>query len=886
MPKRDNSSYLMAFASPDASQRETFLSRVFGIQSPYNLVDNYFYDGLGDPDVVTAADAVPLGRIPSLNPLKQALNLLKQPSQLKNHLDTTPSLLHPAPPPPLPPSKSNFANIQLELDLGLDLDLDASLDLSLLDASLRPPVIDMPVPFTESGIGQSPSHIDDNVLPLYAQPTQYARRAPRVAWSLAPRPHRPYIAPRERALYLWANITNMDDFLADIYYYYRGQGMLNIALERAVDIFIFVFVVWFALFVTYGIDYSSFSQHLSHPAGKPLVLRDLIIPNYWVHCVPPFAKVLLLGFMAYTILRIAQLYFDCRYKLMEIRNFYRHLLDFSSDEELSTVAWKTIVERLAALKNFNSLTQGGGLGRDTYRNDLVSKVRLNPHDIANRIMRKENYMIGLINKQVLDMSISIPLGAHRTWLLCQNDLVFTRTLEWNLKLCIYNYIFNAHGHINPLTLKDYNRNQMAKELSARFRMAALINLVLCPFLVVYFVLLYFFRYFTEYKSNPASIIGLRQYTPYAQWKLREFNELPHIFAKRLFLSMSPATTYINQFPRAPLVVNSMKLVNFVLGAILAALVIMGLWFENEDHSFLLFELSPGRLTLLYISVFGTIWAVTSPSASPSMASSTSPNASSPPLEHANTRLSSFVCDPEASLRYVAHYTHYLPNKWRGRLHTQAVKQEFCRLYCLKILLIANELLSIIVTPFLLWFKAAASSGAIIDFFREYSVHVDGMGYVCYFAMFNFEEKLKNFSKKPSRKRSRSFKSRPSRHNDHTQEDDDEEGPDFDSDESSDTLYPQDKMTRLYMYFLKSYGNDETNHNAPGPSRAGLSLKVKPTHMSNTLGPVLGDQAVGSSTYEINYKFDESIDSIGQARNGRKAGILGMLNQFYKQDVGR
>ena len=57
---------------------------------------------------------------------------------------------------------------------------------------------------------------------------------------------------------------------------------------------------------------------------------------------------------------------------------------------------------------------------------------------------------------------------------------------------------------------------------------------------------------------------------------------------------------------------------------------------------------------------------------------------------------------------------------------------------MKILIFAQELLSVVLTPFVLWFSLPPCAPAIIDFFREFSVHVDGRGYVCSFAEFNFE----------------------------------------------------------------------------------------------------------------------------------------------------
>ena len=693
-----------------------------------------------------------------------------------------------------------------------------------------------------------------------------------------PGPGRMAIPPKERALYLWANIVNMDEFLIDVYYYYRGKGFTSIVLARIVDISILVFVLSFTTFLRWGIDYDYFFNGWSSNSDVNLTLSDLIIPHFLLARVPWLIKLLLLGFSAYTMLRLLQLYFDYKYKLSQLSNFYKHLLQISDDLELMTISWSTIVERLMLLKDQNSLTSTNPNIPPQFLNDLNSKVRLNAHDIANRIMRKENYMIALINKDVLDLSLPCPSFLRPFF---SGKSVLTRTLEWNIKLCINNFVFNENGQINQNILKEASRNALAQELSSRFKMAAIINLVLCPFIVIYFVLLYFFRYFNEYKSNPSSILGLRQYTPWAEWKLREFNELSHFFIKRLHLSIGPANTYINQFPGGVFVVNFLRLVNFISSAFLAVLVIFGLLFDDEEHNFWSFELTPNRSTLFYISVFGTIWAVTSNSANTSTVTNSA--------ENLNTQGVSFFYDPEASLRYVSQFTHYLPSSWNGKLHTVEVKNKFCELFSLKIVIIINEILSLILTPFVLWFKISNNSSAIIDFFREYTIHVDGLGYVCYFAMFNFEEKDKNMMYELNKKRGgKKLKPRPesaSKKAKHLDTDS--------SDDSSDAelhdYYQDDKMIKSYMYFLESYGNKKatgkpqtSSHkqvagNSEGPSAA-VALGKRNWQNGGTHG--------NESVHENSYNFAESLEaSMRPGAKGRK-GVLGMINQFSKQEAGR
>jgi len=85
------------------------------------------------------------------------------------------------------------------------------------------------------------------------------------------------------------------------------------------------------------------------------------------------------------------------------------------------------------------------------------------------------------------------------------------------------------------------------------------------------------------------------------------------------------------------------------------------------------------------------------------------------------------------------YTHHEPKHWEGRLHSDEVKREFSALYQLKIVTFFEEILSIIVTPFVLWCSLSQCCDQIIDFFREFTIHVDGVGYVCSFAVFDFKK---------------------------------------------------------------------------------------------------------------------------------------------------
>lgn len=68
-----------------------------------------------------------------------------------------------------------------------------------------------------------------------------------------------------------------------------------------------------------------------------------------------------------------------------------------------------------------------------------------------------------------------------------------------------------------------------------------------------------------------------------------------------------------------------------------------------------------------------------------------------------------------------------------------MRGEFCKLFDYKVSLFLQELLSVVFAPLVLCVSLPKCSDQIIDFFREFTIHVDGLGYVCSFSQFNFEK---------------------------------------------------------------------------------------------------------------------------------------------------
>lgn len=73
-------------------------------------------------------------------------------------------------------------------------------------------------------------------------------------------------------------------------------------------------------------------------------------------------------------------------------------------------------------------------------------------------MRQENYLIALFNKELLDLRVPLPQILKH--FVAQEDgkgKMLTQALEWNLRFCLMEYLFDKHGRVRKVFLKSKNR---------------------------------------------------------------------------------------------------------------------------------------------------------------------------------------------------------------------------------------------------------------------------------------------------------------------------------------------------------------------------------------------------------------------------------------------
>lgn len=173
-------------------------------------------------------------------------------------------------------------------------------------------------------------------------------------------------------------------------------------------------------------------------------------------------------------------------RLWAIHDFYQHLLDIP-DTDLQTVSWERVVEGLMKLRNANART-AETLPR--FVKDMTkyqSKQRMDAHDIANRLMRRDNYFVALFNKEIFDLSLPVPFLGIRQF--------YSKSLEFCIQLCFQDFIFDSQGQVKPSCLKRQDRDQLIQTLRRRFRSTAIMSIILAPINIGAHCIYYFSRYY-------------------------------------------------------------------------------------------------------------------------------------------------------------------------------------------------------------------------------------------------------------------------------------------------------------------------------------------------------------------------------------------------------
>lgn len=489
-----------------------------------------------------------------------------------------------------------------------------------------------------------------------------------------------HMVPTESNKGGWTHIVDLDSFFTRMYRYYLKGGFVAMLVSDCFQLFQYCFVVVFLTFLVFCVNYPVlFRDDVSNP--KIVGLSDVIYDG--AECVDRITwKWWLLVFVCVIVwlVRLARTIYNL-YHAYDTKQFYNTALKIK-DGDLGWISWCTVLTRVREAQ------------RELHM--CIHKPQITELDIYHRILRFNNYLVAMVNKRLLPLHINIPLVGEVPYL--------SKGLKYNLELILFYGPWSPWENCWQLRecYKDNSKRlELARQLQNHMLILAFLNLLMAPLIQGWQILYFFFSYAELIKRSPGAL-GLRTWSLFARIYLRHFNELDHELSDRLNRAHKPATKYLSSFP-SPVSTVMAKNIAFLSGSVLGVLIALTVYDENVLSVEHMLTLITGLGCILagaraLISEEGIIGQRSS----------------------------------EELLVQVLGHVHYLPASWRGKAHTKNVATHFQQLFQFKAAYLISELLSPIICPFVIY-SLRTRALDIVDFYRNFTVSVLGIGDVCSFA---------------------------------------------------------------------------------------------------------------------------------------------------------
>jgi hypothetical protein len=606
--------------------------------------------------------------------------------------------------------------------------------------------------------------------------------------------------------------SDLDEFFRQLYEYYRAKGYWPIVVSKVAALFRVFFMVSFATFGIVYLKWESLALCTSHEEclKEGVALSDYVRPL----ALPPLpafiVTIFVLVFSLYWLFDLLNfLIFRCWW-IRYMRRVYEQDLQILP-HELRVMSWDQVVERYQQMHR---------AGRQAERRNEPSTA----HEIAMRIMRRENYFVYLVDQGMFEFRMNVAelfCCLRKPCLSCccggqdsvanevndtndesgdykldRRDHGFTRRpyprrraprqdsasalneyccvcccsredREECAKSCRRTCSFKAY--FSPLLVRavrwlitdqlvqqkdgfrlDRDKWQASsgeQKLRRRSRCLALAILVGMPFILMYQFVEFFLRYAQEFSKGGGKQGGggdtrptSSRFTPYWRWMFREYNELPHVFERRIGLSVGPAQRFLAQFynPVKTVVARS---VYFVSGSFIALLLVLSLLGDSVMLYISILE----RNLLWYLSVFGAIAALSRSAIPPGIGE----GAAASPSAAGGGFVGNFQTTTSVLLRQVVTYTHWRPSAWFRTAHTLKTRDSVANQMKPQIVCMLMELRSTLFLPYILAFKLPSKAKDIIERIDRGTVSApsfsanprdSGIGDVCRPALFLFEDR--------------------------------------------------------------------------------------------------------------------------------------------------
>jgi len=494
----------------------------------------------------------------------------------------------------------------------------------------------------------------------------------------------------------WGAAANLDLYFSSLYSYFYHRGLTPLVCKGIVELVTLFMTLVLSIFLFVYVDWRKLISCIDESTCESDFVQGYIVRH-------PFAKR-----TAWTLIVALYILIFCAYGSFAVWSFFRQIREalqakWVFEERLGipehrleggAVEWdRDVVEKLVQLQ------ESGEYRIAIHGKDIDALV------VANRILRKENFLVALFNRGLLDLSVPF-LG----------NCFYCPSVELSLYFSILNFMFNHKYNIRPAFYLDH------AALRRRFVLCGIAHVVFMPFLLFFLTLHFGLQHAYDWKSTK-QYLGPRDWSMASKLRFREFNELPHVFERRLAPSHEAAEGYLKLFGQKEIVTAIGRILVFISGSLGAVLI----GFAAINDAILLHVKIADWNLLWYAGIVGVIY---------STGKSMIPNREARPRYIKNMHETM-----DNALANVATYTHYYPDLWLKRGWDKSTHSAFSSMYQFKAQLFMQEILAAIVAPYVLCVSLARCAEPICEFILATKTEISGVGEVCGFATFDFD----NFS---------------------------------------------------------------------------------------------------------------------------------------------
>lgn len=449
-------------------------------------------------------------------------------------------------------------------------------------------------------------------------------------------------------------------FYTDVYKYYVRGGYRCILIHNILSIISSAFIMLFYIFIAFCIKWSNVVKCTTENECDKI--SDFITSPSTYHSTTlnVFIILFVIVFLIYWLWTVLSSTIDI---LNSIKYNYYFSIALQVDiNNIIVFTWNDIINKM--IKYDNSL---------------------NHHIIISNIMKYDNYMVALVNQDILNV--------RKTY--------YSNYFEWMIRFCIINRLFNG-STLDMIFIKD------VKLIKRNMKILGIITLVLSPFIFIITGVYYIVKCTADFYTKK-TYFGPKDWSNYAKWKFREFNELEHIFNKRMFLSHKYAYEYESRFT-SNLIQIFVNFITLILGTLITVLLFITFF----DERIMLYLKIYDRNLLWYIAVLTGIIAV---------------------CRMLLTDDKHKEKTHEELLDNVVKYTHYYSESWKTVNNNIIILNEFHQLYNYTLASIFRELLGIFIAPLLMIYKINKRVPVILSFIENSTSYNEKIGHICKYSDF-------------------------------------------------------------------------------------------------------------------------------------------------------